>query len=360
MRGGDTRYWNTLMPFSALISKFYCFPHFVWTIWMIAAFGTQVRAQVMHTPKGIQQAIENSSLTFIWKKDTPGIARNTEMNSPYTIVEVGENGPVPVLKNPEGACADLVSKGISAAFKDEYASSMEIFQAALAICEEHSAVYSEMIIAMIGADRLDSLGWASDKAIESNFYNYIGHFGKALALGESGKNEDALREMALAWLLNRNMELLKDQLPDIAHNAGKAWANFSFDPELELRKTGDTVWVHCPPEWLNFGLVRALWKYDGEYRAEMMQEAKDARIPSSMLELKEAIFNQMEALDLPENRKYKGLPSMQAMAKAVKAGMVHDFIFVELLLPEKPYIIFQQSPEMIKGLVDYVLFIRGK
>jgi hypothetical protein len=85
-----------------------------------------------------------------------------------------------------------------------------------------------------------------------------------------------------------------------------------------------------------------------------MAEAAASGISANMLMYKEAILNQMLLLEALPEAEMASRPEIKAMVRAVRGNRIHTFIFVELLLAEKPYLIYKQTPETIQDLVDYI------
>lgn len=361
---GDSRYRNSLKGVARIFVAFPCMTAI--RIWILSAvwasfFLPNVSGQTMHTPAGIEKAIQASGLKYVKAKAEISRYKIVQpQNSPYTWVEAGQNGIVPVLRNPTGKCWEKIKMGLDLLEEGRLEKALRAFERAVPHCEEPAWAYTEMVIAMIQFNHLDSLKWVSQQLLAENYYNYVGHLGLAVAYQEAGQFENAIKEMTIAWLMNAQMDGLFEGLPALYRDAGWGWEDFEFDPPVGLEKQNDTIRWSCPDIWDPYAKVWAVWQFDKGYRAQMMAEAKAAGISSAMLEYKEAILNQMLALELPQNQPYLAMPEFHAMAKAVKGGKVHDFIFVELLLEKNSAIIFQQTPETIQALADYVIWIHRK
>lgn len=313
-----------------------------------------VSAQVMHAPKGIRKVMEKSSLNYQWNEQPVKIQLDLKQNNPFTAVVAGEKGPVPVLQKIPEECTILIAQGDSLHNLGYFEQAISAYRKASLNCAEFS--YPEMLQAQewLILGEQDSAIAVGKRAVAKNYYDYTAHWILAAAYFNAGDSQHSLREITLAKLLNIHLQEIQEVLVPFYAESGLEVNAFTFLPAYRISKSEKGISIICGEKWLNYAAVMALWKYEPEYRKAMMKE-KNGDIPASMLQFKEGILNLMMGLEEESGAKFRDDADFKAMQYAVKAGFVHEFIFAEILLPEEPSLIYQQTPEMIEKLADYWL-----
>lgn len=192
---------------------------------------------------------------------------------------------------------------------------------------------------------LDSAIFYYEKAIASNFHSYQAHWFLADALWKTGDSLRAAEEITLAHLLNRNHLKLQEIMIDYCTAAGLGWDAWDFNPVYNITRDstdGHIIHVNLTTEWIAYGIVKALWKFEPGY-AERMLENKDNPTDRYLLEEREAVACQLIATDRED-----------FAMELLDAGFWDSFILYEILCRKDPSVLYSNTPEIFRHLVNYL------
>ena len=275
-----------------------------------------------------------------------------------TAPEEGQIGPGRVLmpglmlKQQEGA-ATLAREVLPPALDRRLDEAEERFQrrdfeGAIEIYEEvlETDPTSYQALILIG-DAHFSMGQMSvarryfEKAIESNFIDYQAHWFLADALWSLGYRDQALDEIVVAHLLNVNHTVLKDAMIAYHKRLNQNRRDWGYEPSVQLRKQGNTVYVGCSNEWLGYCVVKAVWEYEPGY-----VESKGEENQLFLLSLQEK-----EALGalLVHNEK------LSHIREIVSDGFADEFLYYEVIARKFPHVVLLLPRANFLRLKAYVL-----
>lgn len=191
------------------------------------------------------------------------------------------------------------------------------------------------------------------KAIDKNYIDYMSHWFIADVYSAIGEKDKAVEEVTIAWILNRNNPRIQKAVQRIYDLKKIKFPTWTFTPQMEIDSVGENkVEIKFQTEWLGWAMVKALWRYEPEYRESM--GFKEGIL--STTQEKEAILSLLTSIKKKQLKKH---PELKMLRKALDEKMIDEFIFFEIFLPEYPSIAFQLPQKFILSIKDYVVKIRG-
>lgn len=200
-------------------------------------------------------------------------------------------------------------------------------------------------------DFKSSIRWY-EKTINKNYIDYMAHWFLADALRNTDLKR-AVREITIAKILNRNNERINLSFNQIYELAKVNNNNWVFNPQIKIESSSENnVDLYYKDDWLGFAMVKAVWEYEPGYR-----ESKGVKIGSySTDEDKEALVALLSPMKKKEIRKN---PFAKSLKKCFDNGMLNEYIFYEIVLPEYPFVAYQLNEDFIESIADYVIDIRS-
>ncbi|MCP4150312.1 MAG: tetratricopeptide repeat protein [bacterium] len=221
------------------------------------------------------------------------------------------------------------------------------------------------------------------KAIENNYIDYMAHWFLADNYIYKMQFKEAMREITIALILNRNHANIKKILTLIYNLNNIHTADWTFTPQIKIYSentvtpqtlkekkqeapkgkektqtalppgTGNKVTIETTQEWLAYALPKAVWRFEPGYKkAKGVKEGE-----FSILEEKEALFSLYSDLLLKD--KFEG-DAFKALKLAYDKKWVNEFLFFEIILIKHPYVAYELSQRFIEKIADYIIAARGK
>lgn len=204
-------------------------------------------------------------------------------------------------------------------------------------------------------DHASAINWYK-KAVEKNYIDYMAHWFLADNYKSVNDLENAVNEITIARILNRNNPRLKKSFDAIFLKAKRDTTDWQFNPQIEITHPNDsTVKVAMNDKWTGYAMAKALWMYEPGYR-ESMGVAKGEH---STLEDRECLI----ALLIGETNaktKTKGYTELSILKQASENKHLDEYIFYELVLPQTPAYAYQLPEKQILDIKDYILNVRNK
>lgn len=193
------------------------------------------------------------------------------------------------------------------------------------------------------------------KAIDHNYIDYMAHWFLADAYFATNDLKNAVDEITIARILNRNNPRIKDSMSRIYKKAKLNTNDWSFTPQMILKKESDTsIKIAVDDKWMGYALPKALWLYEPGYKTSMgVREGE-----YSTLEDKECLVDLLVAL-ANSGKNYKNDPQLSVLKKATDQGYFHEYIMYEVVLPDKPFVAFQLPVASLVKIKDYILKVRS-
>ena len=193
------------------------------------------------------------------------------------------------------------------------------------------------------------------EVIRDNYIDFQAHWYLADLLAEQKKYKDAVDEITVAKILNRNNPRINASFDAIYREAKLKKDDWTFIPQYKADYDGEkTIDVHFEDAWTMYAICKAVWRYEPGYAAKMGQSDPET---TSYSQEKECAYNEAAVL---ANGKIKTKDkALLALKKCMKEGILDFYIVYEILLPQKPGMALNFSEETILGMRDYVKYMHG-
>ncbi|MBK9249614.1 MAG: hypothetical protein IPM69_16225 [Ignavibacteria bacterium] len=201
------------------------------------------------------------------------------------------------------------------------------------------------------------------KAIRNNYIDYMAHWFLADTYVLTNNLDEAVEEIAIAQILNRNNPRIKKALISIFEKDKRNIEDWCFNPQITLNKVSDTkISVAASGEWTGYAIGKAIWEYEPGYKESMGVQPgqystdEDKECLVSVLVTMENVKN-----DPPKNLKYDFTGAQfTILNEAVHNKHINEYIFFEIVLPRTPQVAYQLPEASINSMKDYLLTIRHK
>ena len=204
-------------------------------------------------------------------------------------------------------------------------------------------------------DQKNAIIWYK-KAISKNYIDYMAHWFLADDYLEINDRKNAVDEIVIAQILNRNNPRIKRSMISIFNKVKRNTEDWSFCPQMELTKSSDhKISVAITDKWVGYAMAKALWTYEPGYKESMGVTPGQY----STLEDKECLISLLASI---ENAKVniKDDAQLLILKDAAEKKHLEDYILYEIVLPQTPFVAFQLPEQTILSIKDYILTVRNK
>ena len=324
---------------------------------LLLSFPIAAISQNFHTPDTIMTIIENSSLTYELHEldeavEPADISQNLNFNIYYRTNTGNGTELHPFQLSDEGR--EHMDSAESSFRKGDYDEARNLY---LKVLETDTGYYRVMTyIAQtygIQKDYEKALEWYH-KVISLNYIDYMAHWFLADIYSRTGKKDDAVREITIAQVLNRNNPRVAAELEGIYKERKLGTESWSFTPQIKIvHAQKNTISLYYDPAWIGYCLVKAIWEFEPGYKEFMGVNKNDYTI----FEEKEAIIN----LYLTASKDKKNLKKQpfKALVEAVNKKMLDEFIIYEIMLVKYPKLAYNLPDDLIRAIAEYVISVRG-
>ncbi|MDZ4182643.1 MAG: tetratricopeptide repeat protein [Candidatus Cloacimonadaceae bacterium] len=192
------------------------------------------------------------------------------------------------------------------------------------------------------------------KAIKANYHGYMAHWFLANIYMSEGNIMQAVEEISLAKVLNRNNPRLQEHFETIMDGAGRRSRDYYFTPQVLISKPeGDSIMIRSTMEWLPYGIVEALWLYEPDFH-EKERALKDYFNFTRAAEIFVSLNRAYGTLD----QEYRQDPMLAFLHGAAKENLPRGFVLYEMLLPQAPAGVFQLPRNDIQEMQEYLLKVK--
>jgi len=197
---------------------------------------------------------------------------------------------------------------------------------------------------------------AYKQAISKNYVNYQPHLLIAQDYYNERNYEDAVNEIALAAVLNRNDIRTQELMNEIFADARMKYDDWIFSPQYSVFKgqKDKEIKVLSKEGWSGYAMGKAIWNYEPGY-AEGQGEKPGI---TSALEEKECLQNLLYAVNDDSKPKStdKAILNLQ---KVQEFKMMDSYIYYDILLRAQPSLVYQLPNNVIKSMKNYVIYAHG-
>jgi len=193
-------------------------------------------------------------------------------------------------------------------------------------------------------------------AIGKNYIDYMAHWFLADAYLANDDLKNAVDEIVIAQILNRNNQGIKKSATDIFKKSYLGTADWYFNPQMELKKVSKKqISLAINEKWTGFAMAKALWTYEPGYSKSMGVEPG----VYSTLEDRECLISLIVALENSKTE-IENDPQLIILKEAAEKKFLNEYILYEIVLPQTPFVAYQLPEETILKIKDYILKVRNK
>lgn len=197
------------------------------------------------------------------------------------------------------------------------------------------------------------------EAIKNNNIDFMAHWFLADAYFIEGKMEDAVEEITIAHILNRNNPRIFKRLKSIYENAGMKYKDWEFLPKYKMFKD-DKGEIHLIIDkneivWHGYMTCKAVWEYEPGYKENMLKHTEE--VPT-ILEEKECVTclagyysNLKEEVEIE-------VEAINTYIKALENNLANAYLLYEIVLKDNPMLILMVDPNTVDVLKEYIFEYR--
>lgn len=193
------------------------------------------------------------------------------------------------------------------------------------------------------------------QVINENYINYMAHWFLADTYFVDGDMENAMNEICIAHILNRNNPRIVASLKKIMGKAKRKVGDWCFMPEVRIDQVNDKKYkINYGDGWLGYALPKALWMAEPGY-SEEHGISSDSEL--STVEERECLLGWMLGTNEKKDKIAK-TPMFKTFKNALMNKQTDAFILYEVFLPQAPKFAYGLPKESILELKDYLLETR--
>lgn len=318
-----------------------------------------IHAQEIHSPAEIFKILEKSEVSYemgILEETIPAPDRSSNVITNDYYQKKSEDGIEIKRYNIGKGTAKILADAEKSFIEGKYENALKSYEEAYNSDKTYYKLITYMGQMHGTLKRWDKAEEMYKLAIEKNYIDYMAHWFLADLYLDSKRKKEALREITIAQVLNRNNPRLKSSF-DIIYKANKLKTpNWVFNPQYKMDSIAPKkVKLEVNEDWMAYALPKALWKYEPGYSESMGQPDGSYTI----LEERESLIGLIVLLDKKKKKK-KMAPAMKVLEKSLDEKFITEYILYEIMLPQYPMLASQLPKELLERTADYVLKMRGE
>lgn len=325
---------------------------------VLLLIGSHLFSQQLHSPYEIIQIMTNSKLSFDIKaldKDIECTDYSKKLNYHDSYRVKTDSGLNTYAFKPNYKAKPLFDKAESF-FQSNSDSALFYYELSL---KADSSLYN--VMTYIGQmyehkkDFANTIKWYK-MAISKNYIDYMAHWFLADAYIATSDLKNAVDEIVIAQILNRNNQGIKKSATDIFKKSYMGTDNWYFNPQMELKKVSEShISVAFNEKWTGYAMAKALWTYEPGYSKSMGVEQGNY----STIEDRECLVALLVGLENSKTE-IENDPQLSILKEAVENKFLNEYILYEIVLPQTPFVAFQLPEETILKIKEYILRVRNK
>jgi len=197
---------------------------------------------------------------------------------------------------------------------------------------------------------------AYKQAISKNYVNYLPHYLIAKAYYAERNYEDAVNEISLAAILNRNDTRIQELMNEIYADAHLKYDDWVFSPQYKVFKGSKEtdIKVLSKEGWSGYAIGKAIWQFEPGYAVNQGEKPG----VTSALEEKECLQYLLYALN-DDSKTKPADKAILSLQKVQEFKMMDGFIYYDVLLRQNPALVYQLPNNVIKTMKNYVIYAHG-
>jgi tetratricopeptide (TPR) repeat protein len=197
------------------------------------------------------------------------------------------------------------------------------------------------------------------KAITINPFDGLAHGCLANLYYKQTKIDEALQEVVIAIILNRNdswvVELF-EKIFQAAHHKNELWA---FNPQISIERTGvNKATVRFDERWVGYALAKAVWEYEPDYQSNIKKKFNLTNGLLSFYKEKECLLNEINTLK-EVGTDFQNDTQLQVLNTSYTSNMLDAYLLFDVLSPSNPLLVYYQSQVMMDMLKKYIIEVRN-
>jgi hypothetical protein len=325
---------------------------------VLVVIGSHLFSQQIHSPAEILKIMSDSKLSYevnVIDKviECPDYSKKLNYHDSYRVKS--DSGLFTYAFKPNDRAKPLFDKAESF-FQSNADSALFYYKLTL---EADTSLYN--VMTYIGqmyeskGDIENTIRWYKT-AIGKNYIDYMAHWFLADAYLKTGDSKNAVDEIVIAQILNRNNQNLKKSAANIFKRSYLSTADWYFNPQVELKKVSDSkISLAFNEKWIGYAMAKALWAFEPGYSTSMGVEQGQY----STTEDRECLIALLVSLDNAKTE-IKDDPQLSILKEAAENKFLDEYILYEIVLPKTPFVACQLPEETILGIKDYILKVRNK
>lgn len=231
---------------------------------------------------------------------------------------------------------------------NKYEEARNLYKKVLLLSPENTFLMT-LIAQTYGIERKfdDAMNWYK-KSIQANFIDYLAHWLLADIYRLKGLKKEALNEIAIAKVLNRNNPRLEKLRSEIFALNGLSGVEWRFNPQIRIERTvQNNINIEADSVWTMYALFRAAWLNEPEYREILQKRSKRSNLED---------WVGLEGLELVINQGMKGPEILKRLDDAFNADRIDEFVTYEITLVRQPKYAYYYEEDAIKALAEYLIW----
>ena len=325
---------------------------------VLIAIGSHLFSQQIHSPAEILKIMSDSKLSYevnvIDKAiECPDYSKKLNYHDSYRVKS--DSGLFTYAFKPNDKAKPLFDKA-ETFFQSNVDSALFYYELSL---KADSSLYN--VMTYIGqmyehkGDVANTIKWYKT-AISKNYIDYMAHWFLADACLKTGDTKNAVNEIVIAQILNRNNQNIKKSAANIFKKSFLSSDDWYFNPQVEMKKISDSkISLAFNEKWIGYAMAKALWSFEPGYSKSMGV----GQGQYSTIEDRECLISLLVSL---ENSKIEidNDRQLSILKEAAENKFLDEYILYEIVLPKTPFVACQLPEETILGIKDYILKVRNK
>lgn len=331
----------------------------IFTFILAQGFLYVTTAQVVHKPAELLDIVKNSKITYTQGElyiDIPDKDFSNILNK--TGIYNEDSGGITIQKKislPKDAQSEWYAGEREFNEENDYKEARKHYKNVLDVAPDYYPAKMQIAKTFEKEENYEKAEASYKQAISKNYIDYMPHWLIAEIYLKDKKIDEAINEITIAAVLNRNDTLIQQDLNEIYADAKLKYSDWQFTPQCKVFKgqKSNNIEVLSQKNWSGYALGKAIWAYEPGY-AESQGE-KPGR--PSLLEEKECLLNLLAGLDKHMDDEQE--PELSNLQDAKEDKLIDGFAYYEILLPQNPALVYQLPNNVIKGIKNYVLMGHG-
>lgn len=193
------------------------------------------------------------------------------------------------------------------------------------------------------------------EALERNPFDYQAHLFMGDTLHQLGHYEEAKHALTIAFLLNRDNEVVQERLRSTLAKVGLGLREARLRPAVRVhRGLGEEVLIRLDREdgkpWYPLAACLACWAYEDQCRDRSTSDDDPLRLTM----YRECLLNQAAASAARSERKSEVEPAEKVLLAAIEDGYLEAIVFWEVIAARTPAVMLLLPDTLRDSITKYI------